>query len=130
MILGGVEIPYHLGLLGHSDADVLCHAISDAILGAIGGRDIGFHFPDKDPKYEGISSILLLQKVGELAFEKGAEISNIDATIVLQEPHVSKYITTMEENVARALNIKVEDVNIKATTEEKLGFTGNGDGID
>lgn len=129
LILGGVEIPYSLGLLGHSDADVLSHAVADAILGAIGERDIGYHFPDNDPRYEGISSLVLLEKVAVLVSQHDAEISNIDATVVLQEPHVSKYIESMAVNIARALGIAVEDVNIKATTEEKLGFTGSGEGV-
>lgn len=129
LIIGGVEIPYEKGLLGHSDADVLLHAISDALLGAAGLGDIGKHFPDTDPQYKGISSLILLQKVGELVEEAGFYIENIDATIIAQAPKMRPYIEQMEKNVAKALLIEEGLVNIKATTEEKLGFTGAGLGI-
>lgn len=129
LILGGVEIPWDRGLLGHSDADVVVHAIMDALLGAAALRDIGRHFPDTDPRYEGISSILLLRKVGELLKEKGYEIGNIDATLMAQKPKLLPYIDTMVENVANALGISPDQVNIKATTEEGLGFTGALEGI-
>lgn len=129
LIIGGVKIPYELGLLGHSDADVLLHAICDALLGAAGLGDIGKHFPDTDPQYKGISSILLLEKVGELIEEKGFYIENIDATIIAQAPKMRPYIEEMEKNIAKALLIEPDLVNIKATTEEKLGFTGAGLGI-
>lgn len=129
LIMGGVKIPYEKGLLGHSDADVLLHAIMDALLGAAALGDIGKHFPDSDPAYKGISSILLLKKVGELLLEKGYLIENIDATIIAQAPKMRPYIDTMRENIANALEIDLNCVNVKATTEEGLGFTGTGDGI-
>ena len=129
LIIGGVKIPYEKGLLGHSDADVLLHAISDALLGAASLGDIGKHFPDTDPAYKGISSLILLQKVGELLEEKGFLIENIDATIIAQAPKMRPHIDTMRENIAQALGIMVEQVNVKATTEEGLGFTGSGEGI-
>ena len=129
LILGGVKIPWEMGLLGHSDADVVVHAIMDAILGAAALRDIGRHFPDTDPQYKGISSILLLKKVGELLKEKGYYIVNIDATIIAQKPKLLPYIDTMIENVAEALELSADQVNIKATTEEGLGFTGSLHGI-
>ena len=129
LILGGVTIPWEMGLLGHSDADVVVHAIMDAILGAAALRDIGRHFPDTDPQYKGISSILLLKKVGELLKEEGYQIVNIDATIIAQKPKLLPYIDTMIENVAQALEISSDQVNIKATTEEGLGFTGTLQGI-
>lgn len=129
LILGGVNIPWELGLLGHSDADVVVHAIMDALLGAAALRDIGRHFPDTDPQYKGISSILLLQKVGELLDEKGYQVVNLDATIIAQKPKLLPYIDTMVENVANALHISTDQVNIKATTEEGLGFTGTLQGI-
>lgn len=129
MIIGGVKIPYEKGLLGHSDADVLLHAISDALLGAAALGDIGKHFPDSDPAYKGISSVLLLEKVGELLEEKGFLIENIDATIIAQAPKMRPYIDTMRENIAKTLKMDVEHVNVKATTEEGLGFTGSGEGI-
>lgn len=129
LIIGGVKIPYEKGLLGHSDADVLLHAISDALLGAAALGDIGKHFPDTDPAYKGISSLLLLQKVGELIEEKGFLIENIDATIIAQAPKMRPFIDTMRENIANALGIQVEQINVKATTEEGLGFTGTGEGI-
>lgn len=129
LIIGGVKIPYEKGLLGHSDADVLLHAISDALLGAAALGDIGKHFPDTDPAYKGISSLLLLEKVGQLLEEKGFLIENIDATIIAQAPKMRPHIDTMRENIAKALGITVEQVNVKATTEEGLGFTGSGEGI-
>ena len=129
LILGGVKIPWEMGLLGHSDADVVVHAIMDAILGAAALRDIGRHFPDTDPQYKGISSILLLRKVGELLKEKGYSIVNIDATIIAQKPKLLPYMDTMIENVAEALELSADQVNIKATTEEGLGFTGSLQGI-
>lgn len=129
LIMGGVKIPYEKGLLGHSDADVLLHAISDALLGAAALGDIGKHFPDTDPAYKGISSLLLLGKVGELLSEKGYFIENIDATIIAQAPKMRPYIDIMRENIAEALGILAEQVNVKATTEEGLGFTGSGEGI-
>ncbi|MBP5298378.1 MAG: 2-C-methyl-D-erythritol 2,4-cyclodiphosphate synthase [Lachnospiraceae bacterium] len=129
LIVGGVKIPYELGLLGHSDADVLLHAISDALLGAAALGDIGKHFPDTDPQYKGISSIVLLEKVGELLSENCYLIENIDATIIAQAPKMRPYIDEMRENIAKALGIDVSQVNVKATTEEGLGFTGEGKGI-
>ena len=129
LILGGVDIPWEKGLLGHSDADVLIHAIMDALLGAAALGDIGKHFPDTDPRYEGISSIELLKKVGELLEEKGYVVENIDATIIAQKPKMAPHIPTMRENIAEALGIKISQLNIKATTEEGLGFTGQGEGI-
>ena len=129
LILGGVTIPYEKGLLGHSDADVLLHAVMDALLGAAALGDIGKHFPDSDPAYKGISSMLLLEKVGALLAEKGFLIENIDATIIAQAPKMRPYIDTMRENIARALEMDISCVNVKATTEEGLGFTGTGEGI-
>ena len=129
LIMGGVKIPYEKGLLGHSDADVLLHAIMDALLGAAALGDIGKHFPDSDPAYKGISSVILLEKVGELLGEKGFVIENIDATIIAQAPKMRPYIDTMRENIAKALLMDVDCVNVKATTEEGLGFTGTGEGI-
>lgn len=129
LIIGGVTIPYEKGLLGHSDADVLLHAVSDALLGAAALGDIGKHFPDTDPAYKGISSLLLLEKVGALLEENGFLIENIDATIIAQAPKMRPYIDTMRENIAKALGIEVNQVNVKATTEEGLGFTGVGEGI-
>ena len=129
LILGGVEIPYGKGLLGHSDADVLVHAVMDALLGAAALGDIGKHFPDTDPEYEGVSSIRLLEHVGRLLDEKGYVIENIDAAIVAQRPKMRPYIEQMRENIATALRIETDQVNVKATTEEGLGFTGTGEGI-
>lgn len=129
LILGGVEIPYERGLLGHSDADVLLHAIMDALLGAAALGDIGKHFPDTDPAYKGISSLELLKKVGELLEQQSFLIENIDATIIAQAPKMRPYIDTMRENIAGALGLDAEYVNVKATTEEGLGFTGAGEGI-
>ena len=129
LILGGVEIPYEYGLLGHSDADVLVHAIMDALLGAAALRDIGRHFPDNDPAYEGADSIELLKKVGEMLEERMYLIENIDATVIAQKPKLLPYIDTMVKNVAEALHLEDDQVNIKATTEEGLGFTGKKEGI-
>ncbi len=129
LILGGVEIPYEKGLLGHSDADVLLHAIMDALLGAAALGDIGKHFPDTDSKYKGISSVRLLEHVAELLEEHRYIVENIDATIIAQRPKMRPYIEKMRENIAEALHIEVEQVNVKATTEEGLGFTGEGEGI-
>ena len=129
LIIGGVEIPYEKGLLGHSDADVLLHAIMDALLGAAAMGDIGKHFPDTDPEYKGISSLVLMEKVGELLREDGFIIENIDATIIAQAPKMRPYIDSMRENIARVLEVDVSCVNVKATTEEGLGFTGSGEGI-
>lgn len=129
LILGGVTIPWEKGLLGHSDADVLVHAIMDALLGAAALGDIGRHFPDTDPRFEGISSILLLRKVGELLEEHGYVPGNIDATIIAQKPKMLPHIEEMRTHVAEALGIPKENVNIKATTEEGLGFTGTLEGI-
>ncbi len=129
MIIGGVTIPYEKGLLGHSDADVLLHAISDALLGAAKLGDIGVLFPDNDPKYEGANSLLLLEEVGKLLDEKGYRTVNIDAVIIAQEPKMRKYIPLMEKNIAMALKTAEDCINIKATTEEGLGFTGAKEGI-
>ena len=129
LILGGVAIPFEKGLLGHSDADVVVHAIMDALLGAAALGDIGQHFPDTDPRYKGISSILLLQYVGELLRRKGYQIGNIDATIIAQRPKLASYRPDMVKNVAKALQIQEDQVCIKATTEEGLGFTGRQEGI-
>lgn len=129
LILGGVEIPYEKGLLGHSDADVLVHAIMDALVGATKMGDIGKLFPDTDAQYKDISSIKLLKAVKEKLNEKGYKIVNIDSIIVAQKPKMRPYIDEMEKNIAEALNISIECINVKATTEEELGFTGNGSGI-
>lgn len=129
LILGGVEVPHTKGLLGHSDADVLLHAIADALLGAAALGDIGKHFPDTDDRYKGISSMILLEHVGKLLAEHKYFINNIDATIVAQKPKLLPYIPTMRENVAKALHLELDAVNIKATTEERLGFTGSEEGM-
>ena len=129
LILGGVKIPWEKGLLGHSDADVLIHAIMDALLGAAALGDIGQHFPDTDPAYKGISSIRLLKHVAALLSEKGYGIGNIDAVIIAQKPKMAPHIPQMKENIAEALEIDMDCLNIKATTEEKLGFTGREEGI-
>lgn len=129
LILGGVDVPYRMGLLGHSDADVLLHALSDAILGAIGEGDIGRHFPDTDPAYKGADSIKLLQHVMGLADAKGYRIGNVDATIVAQRPKLAPFIGEMRGNIARALSTDEDRVNVKATTTEELGFAGRGEGI-
>lgn len=129
LILGGVEIPHDVGLLGHSDADVLLHAICDALLGAAALGDIGQHFPDSDPTYEGISSMKLLSHVGALLSETGYRIVNIDSTVIAQAPKLLPHIPEMRKNIAKSLGITVSAVNVKATTEEKLGFTGEKRGI-
>ena len=129
LIIGGVDIPCEKGLLGHSDADVLLHAIMDALLGAAALGDIGSHFPDIDPEYEGISSIRLLEHVGRLLEEHQYQIGNIDATIIAQKPKMRPHIDQMRENIARALGTDPEKISVKATTEEGLGFTGKGEGI-
>lgn len=129
LILGGVKIPYEKGLLGHSDADVLLHAIMDALLGAAGLGDIGRHFPDTDLEYKGISSLMLLERVGKLLQEKVFFIGNIDATIIAQKPKLAPYLEEMKKNIAEVLHITEDQVNIKATTEEGLGFTGALEGI-
>ena len=129
LILGGVEVPHSMGLMGHSDADVLVHAIMDALLGAAALGDIGKHFPDTDPAYKGISSMKLLEHVGRLLEENLFLIENIDATIIAQAPKMRPHIDTMRKNIADALGITIEQVNVKATTEEGLGFTGTGEGI-
>ncbi|MCD8036465.1 MAG: 2-C-methyl-D-erythritol 2,4-cyclodiphosphate synthase [Clostridiales bacterium] len=129
LILGGVDIPYEKGLLGHSDADVLIHAVMDALLGAAALGDIGKHFPDNDDSYKNISSLVLLKRVCLLLKDKGYNTINIDATIIAQRPKLAGYINDMEKNIAEALEISVDCVNVKATTEEGLGFTGKGEGI-
>ena len=129
LILGGVDVPHTKGLLGHSDADVLLHALSDAILGAIGEGDIGRHFPDTDPAYKGADSIKLLRHVMALADAKGFRIGNVDTTIVAQRPKLASFIPQMRLNIARALSTDEERVNVKATTTEELGFAGRGEGI-
>lgn len=129
LILGGVKIPYELGLDGHSDADVLLHAVMDALLGAAALRDIGYHFPDTDPAYKGADSMELLKIVGQKIAAAGYRVGNIDVTMIAQKPKLKDYIPAMTENIARALDIPVGRVNVKATTEEKLGFTGSGEGM-
>ena len=129
LILGGVTVPFEKGLLGHSDADVLLHAVCDALIGALALGDIGKHFPDSDPQYAGIDSRLLLSRTAELIREKGWQIGNVDATVVAQAPRLSPYIQEMRENIATVLDLPLDAINIKATTEEHLGFTGEGLGI-
>ena len=129
LILGGVEIPYEKGLLGHSDADVLAHAVMDALLGAAGLGDIGRHFPDNDDRYLGADSLVLLKEVCRLLKEKGYRVGNVDATVIAQRPKLMTYIPEMRKNLADAMNVDEDAVNVKATTEEKLGFTGEGLGI-
>lgn len=129
LILGGVHIPYERGMLGHSDADVLLHAISDALLGACALGDIGAHFPDSDERYRGADSLVLLSRTCEIIGEGGYSVGNIDATVIAQAPKLAPHIHTMRENIARALGIDIECVSVKATTEEGLGFTGDGSGI-
>ncbi len=129
LILGGVEIPYEKGLLGHSDADVLLHAVCDALLGACGLGDIGKHFPDTDPAYAGISSLVLLGKTAELVEQAGMYVENLDCTVIAQAPKLSPYTEQMKKNIAETLGVAAGQVNIKATTEEGLGFTGRGEGI-
>ncbi|MDK2918121.1 MAG: 2-C-methyl-D-erythritol 2,4-cyclodiphosphate synthase [Candidatus Petromonas sp.] len=129
LILGGVEIPYEKGLLGHSDADVLLHAIKDAMLGAVALGDIGKHFPDTDDRYKGASSIKLLKEVNNKVNDKGYKINNIDVVIIAQKPKMAPYVEKMRKNIAEALEIDIECINVKATTTEGLGFTGEGKGI-
>ena len=129
LILGGVEIPFERGLDGHSDADVLVHALMDALLGAAGERDIGVLFPDTDERYKGVSSLLLLRKVADVLREKGFRVGNADVTVLAQRPKLKDYIPKMRENLARELDIPLDRINVKATTEEGLGFTGSGEGI-
>ena len=129
LILGGVEVPYEKGLLGHSDADVLAHAVMDALLGAAGLGDIGRHFPDNDDRYLGADSLVLLKEVCRLLKEKGYRVGNVDATVIAQRPKLMSYIPEMRKNLASAMNVDEDAVNVKATTEEKLGFTGEGLGI-
>ena len=129
LIIGGVDIPFEKGLLGHSDADVLLHAISDALLGAAALGDIGKHFPDTDERYKGADSLKLLEEVGRMLAEKGYTVGNVDATIVAQKPKMAPHIPVMRENIARVLHVDVDRINVKATTEEHLGFTGSGQGI-
>ena len=129
LILGGVKIPYEKGLLGHSDADVLLHAVSDALLGAAGLRDIGYHFPDTDPAYKGADSLELLRQVAKKIADKNYRVSNVDVTLIAQRPKVGKYIPEMVQNIADALGIEADRVNVKATTEEGLGFTGSLEGV-
>ena len=129
LILGGVEIPHAQGLLGHSDADVLAHAIGDALLGAVGAGDLGTHFPDKDPAYEGISSLTLLERIMLIVRDRGFQPVNVDATLVAQEPRLAPHIPLMQANLAPILGLTPADVNIKATTTEHMGFTGRGEGM-
>ncbi|MBQ1245094.1 MAG: 2-C-methyl-D-erythritol 2,4-cyclodiphosphate synthase [Clostridia bacterium] len=128
-IIGGVNIPHEKGLLGHSDADVLVHAVMDAVLGALGEGDIGRHFPDNDPAYQGADSLLLCRHVADILRERGYRLSNVDATVIAQAPKLAPHIEAMRRNVAAVFGVSPEDVNIKATTEEHLGFTGAGEGI-
>ncbi len=129
LILGGVDIPHTLGLLGHSDADVLTHAVMDALLGALGLGDIGRHFPDTDENYKGISSLILAERCAEMLCKSGYSISNLDITVIAQKPKLSPYINNMKENLAKTFSIPSDRINIKATTEEGLGFTGDCSGI-
>lgn len=129
LILGGVKIPHGKGLLGHSDADVLCHAIGDAILGALSLGDLGKHFPDADPKYRGVSSLSLLSSIGDMVRQENDSVVNVDSTIVAEEPKLSGYIQKMRENVSSALKVKVDQVSVKATTTEGMGFAGRKEGM-
>jgi 2-C-methyl-D-erythritol 2,4-cyclodiphosphate synthase len=129
LVLGGVEIPFHKGLDGHSDADVLCHAIADAILGAVGERDIGHHFPNTDDAYRGISSIELLHRVGAILTARGARLMNIDSTLIAEAPKVGPHVAKMRANISKALGISCERVGVKATTNERMGFVGREEGI-
>jgi 2-C-methyl-D-erythritol 2,4-cyclodiphosphate synthase len=129
LILGGVALPYHLGLLGHSDADVLSHAIGDALLGAAGAGDLGSHFPDSDPAYKDISSLLLLEQIVEIVSRRGFKPVNVDATVVAQAPRLAPHFPEMRANLARVLGLAPEEVNLKATTTEQMGFAGRGEGI-
>ena len=128
-IIGGVEIPYEKGLLGHSDADVLLHAVMDAVLGAMAAGDIGKLFPDNDPTYKGADSLVLTRRVAEVMVERGYRLGNIDATVIAQAPKMAPHIPLMRQNIAAAFGVEVDCVSVKATTEEKLGFTGSGEGI-
>ncbi|HSE83965.1 MAG TPA: 2-C-methyl-D-erythritol 2,4-cyclodiphosphate synthase [Thermodesulfobacteriota bacterium] len=129
LVLGGVEIPFEFGLAGHSDADVLTHAICDAALGAIGERDIGSHFPDSDPKYKGVSSLILLEEVIALSNSKGFKIENIDSVVVCESPRLGEYVSQIKKNIAAVAGISEESLGVKATTTDKMGFTGRGEGI-
>lgn len=129
LILGGVQIPYELGLLGHSDADVLTHAIIDALLGALALGDLGAHFPDQDEKYRGISSLLLMEKIVELVRRQGYQVNNLDSIVIAQRPKLAPYVAAMRETLAKVLGVEVAAVSVKATTTEKLGFEGRGEGI-
>jgi len=129
LIVGGVEIPYHLGLEGHSDADVLCHAIADAVLGAAGERDIGYHFPNTDESIRGISSLEILRKTGSIVRERGGTLLNVDATLVAQAPKIGPHVAQMRTNIANALGLDPRRVGVKATTNEGMGFIGRGEGI-
>ena len=129
LIMGGVEIPYEKGLLGHSDADVLVHAIMDALLGAAALGDIGKHFPDTDPKYKGADSLMLMREVKRILSDEGYETENVDSTIIAQAPKMKPHIEEMRQNIAEALSLDITQVSVKATTEERLGFTGRGEGI-
>lgn len=129
LILGGVEIPHPQGLLGHSDADVLSHAIGDALLGAVGAGDLGTHFPDRDPAYKDISSLILLERIMAMVRDRGFAPVNVDATVVAQEPRLAPHIPKMQANLARVLGLTPMDINIKATTTEHMGFAGRGEGI-
>ena len=129
LILGGVNIPYHLGLVGHSDADVLSHAITDALLGAAALGDIGRHFPDTDEKFKGVNSLDLIQKAYRMIKDNGFQIQNIDSTIVAQSPRMTPFLPEMQKNIANACSVDISQISIKATTEEGLGFTGSGSGI-
>ena len=128
-IIGGVEIPYEKGLLGHSDADVLLHAVMDAVLGAMAAGDIGKLFPDNDPTYKGADSLVLTRRVAEVMVERGYRLGNIDATVIAQAPKMAPHISLMRQNIAAAFGVEVDRISVKATTEEKLGFTGSGEGI-
>jgi len=129
LILGGVAIPYHLGLLGHSDADVLTHAVGDALLGAVGAGDLGAHFPDQDPAYKDISSLILLAKIVEIVRRRGFQPVNVDAVVVAEQPRLAPHLPEMKEKLAAVLGLAPGDVNIKATTTEQMGFAGRGEGI-
>jgi 2-C-methyl-D-erythritol 2,4-cyclodiphosphate synthase len=129
LVIGGVEIPFEKGLLGHSDADVLLHAISDALLGAIGEGDLGRHFPDTDPAYKDLSSLLILQKINDLAERKGLVVGNLDSTVVLEKPRLAEFVPLMVARIASVLGVEQGRVNVKAKTNEKMGFIGRGEGI-
>ena len=129
LILGGVKIPYHLGLMGHSDADVLTHAIGDALLGAVRAGDLGAHFPASDPAYKGISSLVLLKRIMELVHKRGFRPVNVDATVVAEKPRLAPHLPEMKANLAPILALSPEDINLKATTTEQLGFAGRGEGM-